>query len=62
MHWKVKEKNQREDAAQTGKYHENKSLMGPLKSLGAPGKYPLFSRWAWKEGNGKGGGKERERL
>ena len=28
------------DAAQKGKNHENKSLMGPLKSLGVPGKYP----------------------
>ena len=33
---------QREDAAHKGKNHENKSLVGPLKSLGAPGKYPLF--------------------
>ena len=24
------------------KNHENKNLMGPLKSLGATGKYPLF--------------------
>ena len=24
------------------KNHESKSLMGPLKCLGAPGKYPLF--------------------
>ena len=39
---------QREDAAHIGKNHENKSLMGPLKSLGAPGKYPLLpSQWAW---------------
>ena len=39
-----KKKKQREDAAQKifyGKNHENKSLMGPLKSLGTPGKYPL---------------------
>ena len=40
-----KKKKQREDAAQKifyGKNHENKSLMGPLKSLGTLGKYPLF--------------------
>ena len=36
--WKIKE--QREDAAHNDKNHENKSLMGPLKSLGALGKYP----------------------
>ena len=45
--WK---KEQHEDAAHKAKNHENKSLMGPLKSLGAPGKYSLFpplpSRWA----------------
>ena len=42
---KDKEK-QRENAAHKS---ENKSLKGPLKSLGAPGKYPLFpprSRWS----------------
>ena len=49
---KWKKKKQREDAAQKifyGKNHETKSLMGPLKSLGTPRKYPLFplSRWAW---------------
>ena len=40
---KRKEKKQRKDAAEKGKSHKIKSLMGPLKSLGAPGKYPLFS-------------------
>ena len=50
-----KTKKQHEDAAHNGKNHENKSLMGPLKSLGAPGKYPLFPppppppRWAWPQ-------------
>ena len=29
-------KKQREDAAPNGKNHENKSLMGPLNSLGDP--------------------------
>ena len=33
-----------------GKNHEHRSPMGPLKSLGALGKYPLFpplpTRWA----------------
>ena len=33
---------QLEDAAQKGKNHEHRSPMGPLKSLGALGKYPLF--------------------
>ena len=42
MQWKAKEEKQREDTAQKGKNHENVSLVGPLKSLGAPGKYPLF--------------------
>ena len=37
-----KTKKQHEDGAHNGKNHENKSLMGPLKSLGVPGKYPLF--------------------
>ena len=37
-----KKKKQHEDAAQKGKNHENKTLTGPLKSLGAPGKYPLL--------------------
>ena len=37
-----KTKKQHEDAAHNGKNHENKSLMGPLKSSGAPGKYSLF--------------------
>ena len=36
---KEKEKKQHEDV---GKNHKNKSLMGPFKSLEAPGKYPLF--------------------
>ena len=36
---KQKKRKQHEDAA---KNHENKSLMGPLESLGAPGKYPLL--------------------
>ena len=35
-------KKQSEDAANNGKNYENKSLMGPLKSLGDPGKYPVF--------------------
>ena len=39
---KQKKRKQREDAAQKGKIHENKSFMGLLKSLGAPGKHPLF--------------------
>ena len=34
-----------------GKYHGNKSLTGPLKILGGPGKYSLFppssSWWDW---------------
>ena len=25
-----------------GNIHENKCLLGPLKSLGGPGNYPLF--------------------
>ena len=36
-----KVKKQREDAAHKSKNHKNKCLMGPLKSLEAPGKYPL---------------------
>ena len=36
---KEKEMKQHEDV---GKNHKNKSLMGPFKSLEAPGKYPLF--------------------
>ena len=40
---KRKKREQHEDAAQKGKNHENKSLMGPLKSLGAPQKYLLSS-------------------
>ena len=67
MQWKVKEKDQREDAAQTGKYHENKSLMGPLKvwgpresipcSLGGPGKR-VMGREEGRRGKGykEGGG------
>ena len=41
-------KKQCEDAAHEGENKGNKSLMGPLKSLGDPGKYPLStpSRWA----------------
>ena len=50
-HWvqtKQKTRKQCEDAAHKGKNNENKSLTGPLKSLGAPGKYlPPSSRWAW---------------
>ena len=30
------------ETAYKSKNYESKSLMGPLKSLGAPGKYPLF--------------------
>ena len=39
---KQKKKNELEDAAHKG---ENKSLVGPLKSLGTLGKYPP-SQWA----------------
>ena len=48
MPGKRKIKKQHEDAAQKDKNYENKSPMGPLKSLGAPGKYSLFlptSQW-----------------
>ena len=46
-----KKREQHEDAAQKLKNHAIKSLMGPRKSLGAPGKGPLFphphfSQWA----------------
>ena len=45
-----KVKKQREDAAHKSKNHKNKCLMGPFKSLEAPGKYPLSppppSQWA----------------
>ena len=49
MQWKGKKKKQREDAAQKDNYL--KASWGPFsrkKTLGAPGKYPLFppSRWA----------------
>ena len=37
-----KKREQHEDAAQKLKNHAIKSLMGPRKSLGAPGKGPLF--------------------
>ena len=36
---KCKKNKQHENQAQKGKNHGNKSLMGPLKSLGASGKY-----------------------
>ena len=39
MQWKVKDC---EGAAHKGKNNENKISWGSLKSLGAPGKYPLF--------------------
>ena len=38
----IESEKQCEDADQKGKNHANRSFMGPLKSLGAPGKYPLF--------------------
>ena len=37
-----KKREQHEDAAQKVKNHAIKSLMGLRKSLGTPGKYPLF--------------------
>ena len=51
MPGKQKIKKQREDAANKCKNHENKSLMGPPKSLRALGKYPLspLSWWACPE-------------
>ena len=43
MPGKRKIKKQHEDAVHKSKNHEkNKSLMGLLERLGAPGKYPLF--------------------
>ena len=63
MQWKAKGTNKqtnkyREDAAQQGKNHENKSLMGLFKSLGGgevspPGPASLVPRLLFAEGREK---------